>query len=268
MMKIISDYHMHTPLCGHAVGLPSEYVEQAIKKGLKEIGFTDHAPLVSHADPKITMSFEQLPFYHAMIEDVKKRYAKKIKVLVGIEADFLAGYEEKTKAILNSYPYDYVIGSVHFMGKWGFDDPAERKAWSEKDVNRVYRDYHELLRQAAQSKLFDYMAHVDLVKKFGHRPNADMTGEVEKTAKVFKETGMVVEINTSGLRKPVKEIYPSLDYLRIYCRAGVPLTFGSDAHDPKDVGKDFDEGLVLAKAAGYKEYCLLRNRKIAKRIKL
>lgn len=267
-MKIICDYHMHTPLCGHAVGMPSQYADHAVKAGLKEIGFSDHAPLVSHADPKITMNFEQLPFYHAMIEDVKKKYGKNLNVLVGIEADFLPGHEAKTKAILDSYPYDYVIGSVHFIGQWGFDDPKERELWDKHDVNGVYRYYHELLRKSAECGLFDYMAHVDLVKKFGHRPSDDMTQEVEKTARVFKETGMVIEINTSGLRKPVKEIYPSLEYLKIYQKAGVPLTFGSDAHDPKDVGRDFDKGLKLAKAAGYKEYVLLRKRKIFKKIKL
>ena len=266
-MKIYGDYHMHTPLCGHAVGLPSQYAENAIKVGLKEIGFSDHAPLLSHSNPKITMSHEQLPFYHAMIEDVRVRY-QKLKIKIGIEADFLPGFEDQTKRMLAAYPYDFVIGSVHFMGQWGFDDPAERARWNSEDVNRVYRDYYELLRQSAKSKLFDVMAHVDLVKKFGNRATEDMTGEVEKTAKAFKESGVAVEINTSGLRKPVKEIYPALDNLRIYAEFGVPLTFGSDAHDPAHVGKDFDKGLALAKKAGYNEYVIFKKRKIEKTIKL
>ena len=267
MMKIFGDYHMHTPLCGHAIGLPWEYAEQAMKVGLKEIGFSDHAPLVSHADPKITMSREQLPLYHSMIEDVKKRY-QKLNIKVGIEADFLPGFEADTKRILDGYPYDFVIGSVHFIRRWGFDDPAERAQWNEADVNTVYRNYYELLRQSARSKLFDVMAHVDLVKKFGNRPTEDITDEVRKTAKAFKESGVAVEINTSGLRKPVKEMYPSLSNLEIYCQSGVPLTFGSDAHDPRDVGKDFDKGLALAKKAGYTEYVIFKKRKIEKVIKL
>lgn len=267
-MKIIGDYHMHTPLCGHAVGLPSEYAVQAIKVGLKEIGFSDHAPLVSHSDPKITMNFEQLPFYYKLIEDVQKQYAKKLYVKIGIEADFVPGCEEKTKAILDNYPYDFVIGSVHFIRRWGFDDPAERGNWSKNDVNQVYRGYYELLRQSAQSKLFDVMGHVDLVKKFGSRPTEDMSEEIEKTAEIFKEAGMAIEINTSGLRKPVKEIYPSLWNLKIYCKAGVPLTFGSDAHDPEDVGRDFDKGIAFAKASGYKKYVIFKKRKIEKVISL
>ena len=267
-MKIIGDYHMHTPLCGHAVGLPSEYAKQAVKAGLKEIGFSDHAPLVSHDDPKITMNREQLPFYLALVEEVQRQFTKSLTVKIGIEADFLPGYESETQKILQSYPFDFVIGSVHFIKRWGFDDPAEREQWSNQDVNQVYRDYYELLRQSAKSKMFDVIGHCDLVKKFGNRPSKGMNDEVEKTARVFKETGMVIEINTSGLRKPVKEIYPSLDCLVIYREAGVPLTFGSDSHDPRDVGRDFDKGLALAKKAGYREYVVFKQRKIERKIKL
>ena len=262
------DYHMHTPLCGHAVGLPSQYVEQAIKVGLKEIGFSDHAPLVSHLDPAITMNKQQLPFYHALIEDVKKRFAKKLTIKIGIEADFIPGYEEKTRAILSSYPYDFVIGSIHFIDNWAFDDPDQRVRWKDKDVDTVYRDYYELLRKSAKSGLFDIMGHVDLVKKFGHRPSADLAPEIEKTAKVFKESGVTVEINTSGLRKPVKEIYPSLQDLKIYRAYDVPITFSSDSHDPFDVGRDYDKAWQWAKDAGYSEYRVFRQRKVERVEKL
>src|SRR5689334_8369435 len=115
----ISDYHMHTPLCGHAIGKPEEYAHQAIKVGLKEIGFSDHARLVYHIDPKITMSFDQLPLYHKMIENVRKLNESKLTIKVGIEADFIPGFEDKTKAIFKGYDYDYVIGSVHFINRWG-----------------------------------------------------------------------------------------------------------------------------------------------------
>jgi len=261
------DYHMHTPLCGHAVGQPEEYVEQAIKVGLSEIGFSDHAPLVTHEDARYTMNASQISLYHQMIERVQKQY-KNFTIKLGLEADFVPGFEKKTKAILDAYPYDFVIGSIHFIDAWAFDDPDERVKWKDKDVDTVYRDYYKLLRLSAQSGLYDIMGHVDLVKKFGHRPLADMTGEVEKTAKVFKETGVTVEINTSGLRKPVGEIYPSLSVLKIYQRAGVPITFSSDSHDPKDVGRDYDKAAALAKEAGYAEYCIFKKRKVERVEKL
>ena len=267
-MPVISDYHMHTPLCGHAEGEPFEYVEQAIKTGLAEMGFSDHAPFIKGPLPGVTMTREELPLYIQLIEDVQKRYKDKITVKISLEADFLAGYENKISQMLKEYPFDYVIGSVHFIGEWAFDDPAARVGWDQNDVNRVYREYYRLLRESAYSRLFDIIGHCDLVKKFGHRPTEDLTEEVRKTADVFKKTGMTIEINTSGLRKPVKEMYPSLENLKIYRAAGVPLTFGSDAHLPGDVGKNFDKAIALAKNAGYTEYVTFKNRKIEKIIKL
>ncbi|MDP8264292.1 MAG: histidinol-phosphatase HisJ family protein [Candidatus Aceula lacicola] len=268
-MKSIADYHNHTFLCGHAIGEPSEYVDYALKIGLKEIGFSDHAPLVCHDDPTITMSLEQLPRYHKMIEDVQKKYqGQDIKIRLGIEADFVPGFEEKTKTILDGYAYDYVIGSVHFIGDFAFDNPAQKERLKTNDIDKVYRDYHELLRQSAQSGLFDIMAHVDLVKKFGDRPIGDLTDDIKATADVFKKTGVVIEINSSGLRKPVGEIYPSLSVLKIYCETGVPITFGSDSHAPDEVGFKFEQALGLARQAGYREYVLFEKRQISEKVKL
>ncbi|MBF0503792.1 MAG: histidinol-phosphatase HisJ [Candidatus Omnitrophica bacterium] len=263
-----ADYHMHTPLCGHATGNPEEYVKQALKMGLKEIGFSDHAPMVNKPMPKVTMSFEQLPEYHAMIEDVQKRYASQIRIKIGIEADFLPGYEDKTKSIIQSYPYDYVIGSVHFIDDWAFDDPATREYWKIHDVDVVYHKYYALLRRSANTGFYQIIAHCDLPKKFGSRPTVDLTDDIKATAKVFKETGVAIEINTSGLLKPIGEMFPSLDCLKIYREAGVPLVFGSDAHDPLNVGRNFDLALDLVKLAGYSEYLLFNKCQIEKRIKI
>lgn len=263
-----ADYHMHTPLCGHAVGNPEEYVQQAIKIGLKEIGFSDHAPMAHKPMPGITMAFDQLPQYHRLIEDVRKRFASQISIKIALESDFLPGYEGKTKSIIDSYPYDYIIGSVHFIDDWAFDDPATREYWKKHDVNDVYRKYYALLRQSAQTGFFQIIGHCDLPKKFGARPSVDLTDEIKTTAKVFKETGVAVEINTAGLRKTIGEMYPAPNCLKIYCEAGVPLTFGSDAHNPEDVGKDFDKAVDLAKSAGYSEYLIFKQKKIEKKIKI
>jgi len=264
----VVDYHMHTPLCGHAVGDPREYAMRAFESGLTEIGFSDHAPMFAHADPKIAMRMDQLPTYHQMIKDVRKQFGKKINIKIALEADFMVGHEEDTRKLLAAYPYDYVIGSVHFIGSWGFDNPFDVASWQGKNIDQVYRDYYKLLRLSAQSKLFDIMGHVDLVKKFGHRPVSDMTTEIMATAEIFKSCGVAVEINTAGLRKPVNEMYPSLKALEIYCQEGVLLTFGSDAHNPKEVRADFDKALELARAAGYQEYVTFKNRKIERKIKL
>lgn len=268
MKKIICDYHMHTPLCGHAVGEPIEYAQRAIYMGLKEIGFSDHAPLVTHRDPGVTMDFDQLPGYLGSIEALRDEMQDLLIVKVGIEADYAKGYEAKTKELLSTYPYDYVIGSVHYIESWAFDNPEEKTGWDHKDTNAIYREYYEHLRASAESGLFDIMGHVDLVKKFGHRATVDMYEEVHKTAEAFKASGVALEINSSGLRKPVAEIYPSLENLKIYAKAGVPLTFGSDAHAPNQVGCDFDQARELALEAGYKEYAIFEKRKIVKMVSL
>jgi len=267
-MLPISDYHMHTPLCGHAVGEPQEYAEEALKIGLEEIGFSDHAPFVHYEDPSVTMNINQLKDYHRMIEDVRSQYKDQLRIKVGLEVDFIPEYENKTKAIVDGYPYDFIIGSVHFIKDWGFDHPDQRDRWEDADTTAIYKDYYELLRQSAQSEMFDIMGHVDLVKKFGYRAQGDMFNEVRKTADAFKQCGVAIEINTAGLRKPVKEIYPVLWNLEIYCAAGVPIIFGSDAHKAEEVGKNFDQAVVLAKEAGYKEYITYKNRNIDQVLKL
>jgi histidinol-phosphatase (PHP family) len=263
-----ADIHMHTPLCGHATGTPDEYVKQAVKIGLKEIGFSDHAPMVHKPLPGVTMSLEELPEYNDMIMDARKRYASQISIKVGLELDFLPGYENKTKSIADNFPYDYIIGSVHFIDDWAFDDPASREYWKKHDVDEVYLKYYALLRKSAKTGFYQIIGHCDLPKKFGARPTVDLTDEIKRTAKVFKDTGVAVEINTAGLRKPIAEMYPSRDCLKIYREAGVPLTFGSDAHDPLDVGRDFDKAVDLALSAGYREYVLFKNGKIEKTLSL
>ena len=261
---------MHTPLCGHATGSPEEYVKEGIKAGLKEMGFSDHAPMIHQRMPGITMDFDELPTYQRMIEDVRSRFSSEMNIKMALEADFIPGFEAKTKEMINSYPYDYIIGSVHFIDTWAFDDPNPkvREYWKIYDVNDVYRKYYALLRKSAQTGLFNIIGHCDLPKKFGARPTIDLTDEIRATAKVFKDAGVAIEINTAGLHKPVAEMYPALNCLKIYQEAGVPLTFGSDAHTPKEVGKDFDKAIALAKSVGYKESLIFKQRKIEKTITL
>lgn len=261
-MTPIMDYHMHTPLCGHAVGEPEEYCRRAVEVGLDEIGFSDHAPLVAYFDPKVSMRLEQLSVYHKMIEEARRAFAGQLTVKLALEADYIEGYEAQSREIIDGYDYDYIIGSVHFIGDWAFDNPHETASWNGRDVDRVYRAYYELLRKSARTGLFQIIGHADLVKKFGHRPPSDMTAEIAATAEVFKDAGVAVEINTAGLRKPVKEMYPALAALKIYQAAGIPLTFGSDAHAPGEVGADFAAAADLARAAGYKEYVLFSKRRI------
>lgn len=259
------DYHIHTKLCGHASGEMEEYVEYAISSGLKEMGFSDHMPMATHQGSGLAMQMDQLPGYVDKVLELDEKY-KEINIKLGIEVDYFPGLEDISKEIIERYSFDYVIGSVHFIEKWGFDNINQIDQWDKKNINKVYRDYYSLLRKSAISGLYDIIGHSDLVKKFGQRPDEDMSEEIEHTAQIFKENNLVIEINTSGLRRPVKEMYPSEDVLMIYSKFDIPLVIGSDAHKPQDVGMDFNKALQLAGNAGYFEETLFDKRQqISKR---
>ncbi len=255
------DYHMHTSRCDHADGEMTDYVRKAISCELDEMGFSDHLPL--HGDRGkelgLAMALAELPDYVNDVLELRKLFPE-IRIKLGIEADYTPDSVSYTKDLLKEHDFDYVIGSVHYIGEWAFDHPGERKTWDSKDVDLVYKEYFELLRKSARTLLFDIIGHCDLVKKFGNRPNHELLEDLENTAKVFKECGVAVEINTSGLRKPVNEIYPSCEILKVYKRFDIPIVFGSDAHTPGDVGRDFDKAISLAAEAGYDEYVTFENR--------
>ena len=254
------DYHIHTKLCGHASGEMEEYVQNAIASGIKEMGFSDHLPMVTERDNELAMSIDELPLYVETVLDLNQMYGE-IDIKLGIEADYFPGLEKKCSDVIDKFPFDYVIGSVHFIKKWGFDNINQIDQWDKKDINQVYRDYYALLRKSARSGLFDIIGHSDLVKKFGQKPSADLTDEIEQTAQVFAENGLACEINTSGLRRPVSELYPSLKVLEIYKNYNIPIIFGSDAHHPNDVARDFDAAYQIAATVGYFEESRFSRRK-------
>lgn len=257
------DYHLHTSLCGHASGRMEDYLRQAVSKGIKEVGFSDHYPLYFLAPgqtiPDYAMSKSQLPLYVGLVQQCAGVFP--IKVKLGIEVDYVPGFEKALALELACYPFDYVTGSVHFIDSWGFDNPAEIAEYAKRDLGRVYEQYFELVQQAALSGLFDVMAHPDLVKKFGFRPEEDLTPLYEETARAFKKAGVCVEVNTAGLRYPAREIYPAPDLLAVFYRYGIPVTLGSDAHAPEQVGAGLSEALQLVRATGYSEITLFERRK-------
>lgn len=254
VLSLPPDYHVHTERCGHARGAAWEYVTAAREKGLEGIGISDHLPLLhtTTPDPVLAMSRDELPEYVDEVIELKERYPG--YVLLGIEADFNPDIAGETADLLAAYPFDYAIGSIHYLEGWGFDDPRYADEFDSRDVNAVYREYLELVGRAADSGLFDVMGHLDLVKKFGHRATNDLAPEWERLAQRLADAGVAVEINTAGLRKPVGEMYPAAEVLELLAGAGVPLVFGSDAHSPEDVGRDFPNALELARRCGYREY--------------
>ncbi len=256
------DYHTHTRLCKHGEGTVEDYVRKAIEVGLDEVGCSDHSPLPDGFDGEHRMTLEEFTeFYRPWVDEVREKFGKKIKVKFGIEADYLPGTEAFTRKFLNENDFDYVIGSVHFLGDLGIDSRKNVYRYDGQDVYELYVQYFATLKNAAASGLFDIVGHCDVVKVFGYRPDRDYDDILRDAMKAIKGNDLVVEINTSGLRKPVREIYPSEKILEIIREMRIPLTLGSDSHRPEDVGRDFDLALELVRKFGDGKITIFDKRK-------
>lgn len=260
-LTMIPDYHLHTSLCKHARGRPFEYLAKAVERGIPEVCFTDHCPAIDGYDPDHRMSMESFTDYRHMIRELLGN-EEEPGVLFGIEADYYEGCERFLKDWLPSQSFDYVLGSVHFIDQWGFDNPDDRHVWDSVDVKATWREYFSLIGRLADSGLFDAVGHLDIPKKFGYRPSsADLAEMALPVLERIARAGMGLEINTSGLRKPVGEIYPSIELLSLAGKLEIPVCFGSDAHLPGEVGESFPSAIELARRAGYTHYFRIRKRK-------
>lgn len=253
-MKI--DLHNHTTLCNHAMGTVNEYVEKAIECGIDVYGFSDHAPM--DFDPTYRMRFEQMSEYTKWVMDAKTKYADKIEVLFGYEVDYLPGHMDDR--VLNA-DVDYLIGSVHFINEWGFDNPEFIGRYEHEDIDLIWQKYFDLIEEMAKTGRFDIVGHIDLIKVFKFMPKRDILEIAMPALKAIKKAGMVLEVNVSGYRKPCKEPYPSPSILKAAFDLGIPITFGSDAHTPEQVGLFREEAEKLAKSIGYTECVTFKNRK-------
>jgi histidinol-phosphatase (PHP family) len=248
------DLHNHTILCNHANDSIDEYIKKAIYKGIKVYGFSDHAPM--DFDEKYRMNFDEMDIYEKWLDKVKEKYKNKIKILKGYEVDFTP---EVDKRVLERN-VDYFIGSVHFLNNWGFDNPEFLSEWSERNVDDVYKEYFNLIEKMAESKMFDIVGHLDLIKVFGHRPKNDMKIIAKKAIEAIADNKMAVEINTAGIRKKVNEVYPSVELLEMIKKSNIDITFGSDAHSKSQVGFYLKESYELAKMIGFKRIVYFENR--------
>ncbi|MBV9895110.1 MAG: histidinol-phosphatase HisJ family protein [Chloroflexi bacterium] len=259
------DYHVHTARCGHASGAMERYVEQAIEAGLTELGFSDHLFMYWLAgekrDPELGMAEWEHDFYIQDVERCRSRYRSDITIRLATEADFIPGHERRLEEILRGYDWDYVIGSVHFVGEWGIDDSREIARYDGCDLDALYARYFSLVAESAETGLFDTIGHSDLVKKFGYRPTLDPSTWYAELAARLSRAGVCVEVNTAGLRKPVGEIYPHPDLLRALHAAGVPVTLGSDAHAPGEVAADMAAACALMQSVGYDEFVKYEDRR-------
>lgn len=256
-----ADYHTHTPLCKHATGTPEEYVEAAVAAGLDEYGISDHAPCLPEPFDGWRMLESELPEYFDWIARAKKAAGDRIKIRAGMECDWLRGCENFIEELAGKYNWDYLIGSVHYLGSWDFDNPKWLGKWAQTDVEAAWAEYWKTYAEMAESGLFDILAHPDLVKKFSLVPTGDLDRFYDPVIEVIAANGSVIELNTSGWHKLCAEAYPAPRFLELAATAGIGLVISSDAHAPSEIARDFEKARDLAKAAGYRETQRFEKRK-------
>jgi len=251
------DLHNHTPLCNHAEGSIDAYINAAIKQGTKVFGFSDHAPM--DFDPAYRMKFEEMQQYERDVLAAKERYKDKIEILLGYEVDYLPGHMDER--VLNA-AVDYLIGSVHFIEEWGFDNPEFIGRYEHEDINEIWQKYFDAIEAMAKTRLFDIVGHLDLIKVFKFMPTKEIKSIAKNALLAIKASGMVIEINVAGYRKPIAEAYPSKELLTEAFKLGIPITLSSDAHKPEQVGLYNDRVMQLVKEVGYTQCAYFKNREI------
>ncbi|ASM38805.1 MAG: histidinol-phosphatase [Campylobacter sputorum] len=252
---MIADLHNHTVLCNHAKDSMEEYILQAIKNKTKFFGFSDHAPM--KFDEEYRMKFEDMKKYEQDVLKLKDIFKDKIDILLGYEVDFLPNFMQD--CVLQS-KCDYLIGSVHFLDSWGFDNPEYIGEYKNKNIDEIYEKYFLSIENMAKSGLFDIVGHIDLIKVFNFKPTKDIKILSQNALKAIKKADMVVELNLSGYRKPVNELYPSDEILKQMAELDIPITFGSDAHAKNQVGLNSERAVAKAKKFGYTKAAIFKNR--------
>ena len=253
-MELI-DCHSHTALSGHGQGTIADAVARAEELGLATYAQTEHLVLPRHMDPHYedSMADHVMDDYIAEIKRQREMLAQRgsgMELICGIEADWLDGRADELKELCA--PFEYVIGSLHYLDERPVDNSDNKAVWDELGVDGVWKRYFEKwLDMAASDAPISTFGHPDLPKLFGDRPGFDAREYYDAMAQAAAKKGCMVEVNTAGWRKAVDEAYPSLDLLRFFYEAGVECTVGCDAHRPADIGKDVERAYELMRQAGY-----------------
>ena len=258
----MKDGHVHTSYCPHGTDEPvSAYIEQAIELGYKEITFTEHAPLPEgFMDPApahdSSMPIEQLHSYIEEMTRYKQEYQEKITINLGLEVDYIEGWEQETTKFLNEVgPYlDDAVLSVHFLknrDRWFCLDYSETEfeymIQHYQTIERLYHAYFHTLQKSIYSDLGRFkpkrIGHISLITKFKKKfpCNLHLNAQLQPILALIKEYGYELDVNTAGLFKPLcGEIYPPLSIIQTARNMGISLCYGSDAHHPADLGRGMD----------------------------
>jgi len=222
------------------------YIKRAIALGIDIYGFSEHAPM--DFDEHYRLNFDEMQLYVNDVKMLQEKYKNDIKILLGYEVDYLKGHMDKR---VISAEVDYMIGSIHFLGEWGFDNPEFNREYKNKNIDDIWQEYFDNIESMAKTSYFDIVGHLDLIKIFNYMPKKDIRLIAAKALKAIKKSNMVLELNSAGLRKPCKEIYPSPLLLELAYELDIPITFSSDAHAIGQVGYKYSEAVKLAQNIGY-----------------
>jgi histidinol-phosphatase (PHP family) len=258
---LIVDYHMHLrdpeERLSFTVESIERFVETAAVRGVDEIGFSEHVYYFRETRSLWTVPYHVDRCEHELapyVEAVEEAKAQGLPVKLGIEVDYVRGREDETRELLARYPWDFVLGSVHFVDGLGID--GRPRLLDAVGVDETWRRYLEELAAAARSGIFDVLAHPDVVKIWGDRPKLVEYGPLLEAL-----DGVCLEVSTAGLRKPVGELYPDPSLLRAAQVRGTHITLASDAHVPQLVGEDFDRAIALARESGYETVTVFEGRR-------
>jgi len=259
---LIPDYHMHLrngrEEIAHDTWSVEPFVEAARAAGVDEIGFTEHVYYFKQTQSLWTVPYQTERCVYDLepyVEAIVQARERGLPVKLGLEVDYVPGREDETRELLSPYPWDYLLGSVHYIDGLGVD--GEPRLLDAVGVEEAWARYFDTLASAAGSGLFDSLSHPDLVKIFGERA---ASFDYAPVADAIAAGGVAVEVSTAGLRKPVGELYPHPDFLAACRERDVPVTLGSDAHSPDVVGRDFDRARELLRTAGYETITIFERR--------
>jgi histidinol-phosphatase (PHP family) len=219
-----------------------EFVESAIARGLKTMGFADHNPLPDRLGANVRMDESELDDYVQSVLDLRQRYQGRIEVLLGLEMDYLEGLEAYLEKQTTRYPWDYIIGSIHYL-----DPECRQISWPRNftgDAAQLYAHYFELLRKMVGAGLCDIVAHFDVPRRSGRSHSEREAGDITRTLKEIHRAGLSLEVNTSGYRHPElprPDTYPTRTVITEAVALGIPLVVNSDAHAPDEIALKFDE---------------------------
>lgn len=252
---MLASYHNHSSWSDGLASI-ADMIDGAIRSGVEEFGISDHCTLMPGGHtPEWAMPPQRLDAYVARVHELQAETSSRIALRLGLEVDWFPSMESTIRRrIVEPRIFDYLIGSVHYVGDFLTDSSeADWAPLTDDERAEIATNYWRLMRTMAESKLFDIVGHLDLYKKFGLAPDVSQSKEAHAALDAIAASGMVVEVNTAGWHKPCAEAYPSLRLLQECRRRNIPATINADAHRPEHVIRDFDRAVALLSEAGYTE---------------